>query len=126
MEKEPEKKLITVPKLTIGLGVAGTGLWGMLDIETLRSFISAAWREELIKMLIAFFVAGIMHRFLFRRDIEKQLMKIVTPIVDALNNIADKSAQIDGKISDISTTIIDHGNRIQAVEQHLTPRTSAQ
>jgi hypothetical protein len=121
-KKLTPKKLITLPALTVGLGVTGTGVWGMLDIETLKSFLTLAWREELIKMLIAFFLAGIIHRFLFRRDIEKQLMKIVNPIVDALNNIADKSRETESAMNDVRNEVVQHGKRISLIEQHLTPR----
>lgn len=122
MADETKKKFFTLPNVSLGLGLSTLGGWGLLDPDTFKSFVSAAWKEELIKMMVAFTVAGIIHRFIFRKDIEKQLLKIVTPIVDALNNIADRSAQTEVKLSDMGNKLTEHTNRITLIEQHITPR----
>ncbi len=121
-DPEQPKKYFTLPKVSIGLGVAGTGIWGFSDFEAFKGLISEAWKQNMTQMLIAFFLAGIAHRFIFKKDIANQLMKIVGPVVDALNAIADKSHMIDEKMGEINLTVKQHGDRIVAIEQHLTVR----
>lgn len=122
--EEPKKKFLTVPKVTIGLGITGAGIWSLMDVDTFKSFISGAWKEDIIRMMIAFTFAGIVHRFIFRKDMEKYFMNLVTPIVDALNKIADKSDATDTKLNEINHHVVEHAERLLLVEQHMTPRQS--
>lgn len=112
MEEEKKNKLLTIPRLSLGLGLGTFGGW-MLNPELFHSIVNAAWREEFFKMLLAFTVAGLVHRVLFRRDIEKTLLKLIEPVVDAINRIGEKA---DG----LGDTVRDHGARIESLESTKT------
>lgn len=105
-EKPIEKKpFFTLPKVSIGLGIGTFGGW-LLEPELVRSILTIAWREQFFKMLIAFTLAGVVHRMIFKRDIEKQLLRIVDPIIGALNKIGDR--------------LNNHDDRLGSIEEKLT------
>ncbi len=115
-------KYLTLPTATLGLGLTSAGVWGMLNSETLKALISDAWREDIIRMMVAFTFAMLITRLVFRKDVEKSVTNIVTPIVDALNKIADKSEATDNKLHEINNKVVENSADILMLKQHLTPR----
>lgn len=129
MDDDKSKAKLTMPQAGIGLGISGTFSWAMLEPETFKAFMSAAWKENVTQWLVALFIAGVMHRFIFRKDIEKTVVKIVQPLVDALNKVADANEQTGKQLISMHETMNAHGDvltkqgkRLDLIEQHLTPR----
>jgi hypothetical protein len=120
--EKPKRKLFNLPYTGIGLGITGTFSAAMLEPEVFKGLLTAAWREDVVRWLVALFIAGILHRLIFRKDIERQLMKMVSPLVNALNKVADCSEQTGKQLVAMNSTMGEHGKRLDLIEQHLTPR----